>query len=207
MIEFFGYPTSNCQKVAIALEELAFAYVPHRVDLRAGVHRSSSFREMNPIARVPVIIDHDGPEGDIVVAESLAILVYLAEKAGRLIPLDIAGRSRALQWLSSIASNINPIFRAEDLFSNKMPVKFQPGIDHYIGEGEKALAMLDGYLADRRFMVDDAYSIVDISAYTVAATSAMRLPRGLDNCPNLARWSAEIGRREAVIRGMTLFPE
>jgi glutathione S-transferase len=205
MIEFFGYPTSNCQKVAIALEELGFSYLPRRVDLKVGVHRSLSFREMNPIARVPVIIDREGPERDFVVTESLAILVYLAEKAGRLLPQDPAGRSRALQWLASIASNINPIFRAEDLFSNKMPTRFQPAIDHYYGEGEKALVLLDEHLAERRYMVEDDYSIVDISAYTVAITSAKRLPRGLDDCPNLRRWSSEIGRRPAVIRGMTIF--
>jgi glutathione S-transferase len=205
VIELFGYPTSNCQKVAIALEELELAYVAHRVDLKGGAQRSGSFRKINPIARVPVIIDHDGPQGELVVFESLAILVYLAEKAGRLMPPDPAGRSRALQWLASIASDINPIFRGEDVFSNKMPEKLQPAIDHYIREGERALAILDEHLAIRAFMVENMYSIVDISAYTVAATSAKSLPRGLMACPNLQRWCSEIGQRPAVMRGMNLF--
>jgi glutathione S-transferase len=205
LIDFFGYSTSNCQKVAIALEELGLPYAAHWVNLKAGVHREPSFRAMHPYARIPVIVDHDAPGGELAVAESLAILVYLTEKAGALMPRDPAGRSRALQWLSSIAANINPIFRALDVFSNMLPVKLEPAIDHYIAEGERALAILDRHLADRRFMIEDAYSIVDISAYTVAATSASRLPRGIAECPNLLRWSSEIGQRPAVIRGMRLF--
>ena len=204
MIDLYTVPTSNGQKVHIMLEETGLAYTPHLVDLHAGVHRQAAFLKLNPFARVPAIVDHDGP-GDVSVGESLAILVYLAEKSGQFLPTDVVGRSQTLQWLSAISSNIGPLFRGEFMFTNIVPGKLQPAIDHFVGEAKKAFAMLEAHLATSAFLVGAGYTIADMSAYPVAATSSKRLPDGLAPYPHIRRWAADIGSRPAVQRGMKLF--
>ena len=205
MIDLYTVPTANGQKVQIMLEETGLAYTPHLVDLHAGAHRQASFLSLNPFARVPAIVDHAGPGGDVAVGESLAILVYLAEKSGQFLPTDVVERSQTLQWLSAISSNIGPLFRGEFMFTNIVPGKLQPAIDHFVGEAKKAFAMVDAHLATSAFLVGDTYTIADMSAYPVAATSSKRLPDGLAPYPHIRRWAADIGPRPAVQRGMKLF--
>lgn len=204
MIDLYSVPTSNGQKVHILLEETGLPYTPHLIDLKAGVHRQAAFQKINPYARAPAIVDHDATS-DVAVSESLAILVYLAEKTGRFLPQDALGRCQTFQWLSAISANIAPLFRGEYMFTNIVPGKIQPAIDYFVGEAEKALAMLDRHLADRSFFVGDTYTIADISAYPVAATSGKRLPQGLAPYANIRRWAEVIAQRPAVQRGMNLF--
>ena len=203
MIDLYTVPTANGQKVQILLEETGLDYTPHLVDLSAGVHRQAPFLSMNPFGRVPAIVDRGA--GDLAVGETLAILMYLAEKAERFLPKDTRGRSEVLQWLSAISANIGPLFRGIFMFTSVVPGKIEPAIGYFRGEAEKAFAMLDRSLADRTWLVGDEYTIADISAYPVAVTSGKNLPQGLAPYPNVARWAERIGARPAVQRGMKLF--
>ena len=203
MIDLYSVPTGNGQKVHILLEETGLAYTPHLVDLYGGVHRQEPFLQLNPFGRVPAIVDRAA--GDLAVGESLAILMYLAEKSGQFLPQDTRGRTQVLQWLSAISANIVPLFRGIFMFSNVVPGKIEPAIAYFRGEAEKALAMLDRALADRTWLVGDAYTIADISAYPAAANATNYLPQGLTPYPNIARWAERIAARPAVQRGMKLF--
>jgi GST-like protein len=205
MIDLYTVPTANGQKVQIMLEETGLAYTPHLVDLHAGAHRQEPFLRLNPFARVPVIVDRDS--GDFAVGETLAILVYLAEKCGRFLPQDTRGRAEVLQWLSGISANIGPLFRGLFMFTSIVPGRIEPAIAYFRGEAEKAFAMLDRHLADRAYLVGDAYTVADISAYPVAVTSAKSLPAGLAPYANLRRWVDRIAERPAVARGMALFAQ
>lgn len=205
MIDLYSVFTGNGQKVHIMLEECGLPYTPHLVDLYAGAHRTPEFRKLNPFARVPVIVDRDAPGGPLAVSETAAILTYLAEKSGQLIPTDVRGRSEVLQWLSFISANITPLFRGIFMFNVRLPEKNPAATAYYIDEAKKAYATVDEVFAQRPFLAGDSYSIADISMYTVAATSAGSLPDGIAPYANLRRWMAGIAARPAVQRGMKLF--
>ena len=203
MIDLYSVPTGNGQKAHIMLEECGLPYKPHLVDLKAGAHRQADFLKLNPNARVPVIVDHDA--GGFVVGESLAILTYLAEKSGKFMPKDAKGRSLVLQWLSSVASNIGPLFRGVFVFSHVVPGKHDETIAYFKAEIDKAYAMLDKELADRPYLAGDEYTIADISAYPNVTTTAFMSLRGYEPFPNLKKWADKIGERPAVQRGLKLF--
>jgi glutathione S-transferase len=175
------------------------------MDLYGGAHKTPEFRKLNPFGRVPVIVDHDAPGGELVVCETIAILHYLADKTGRFMPADPRQRSEVQQWLSFIATNVGPLFRGEFMFANVVPGKIRGAVDYFIGEAEKAFAVLNEYLSGRVYLVGDTYTIADINAYPVAATSSQRLPQGLAPYPHIRRWAERIGERTAVQRGMALF--
>ncbi len=203
MIDLYSVPTANGQKAHIMLEECGLPYTPHLVDLKGGAHRQADFLKLNPNARVPVIVDHDA--GGFVVGESLAILTYLAEKSGKLLPKDAKGRSNVLQWLSAVASNMGPLFRGVFVFSHVVPGKHDDAIAYFKGEIDKAYAMLDKELATRAYLAGDEYTIADISAYPNVVTTAFMAPRGIEPFANLQKWAAKIGERPAVQRGLKLF--
>ncbi|MDX2223744.1 MAG: glutathione S-transferase family protein [Rhodospirillaceae bacterium] len=205
MIDLYSVFTANGQKIHIMLEECDLEYTAHAVDLHGGAHRTPEFRKLNPFARVPVLVDDDGTGGaPVVVSETLAILDYLAAKAGRLMPADARGRADVMQWLASIAANVGPVFRGEFMFTAVVPGKIQPAIDYFKAEAAKALAMIDDHLRDREYLVAGQYTVADISAYPVAATSAKRLPDGVAPYANIRRWMEAISRRPAVQRGMAV---
>lgn len=205
MIDLYTVPTANGQKVHIMLEECGLAYMPHLMDLRGGAHRTPEFRKLNPFARVPVIVDHEGPGGDLVVCETTAILRYLARKTGLLMPADPREKSEVEQWLSFVATNIGPLFRGEFMFANIVPAR--GAVEYFVSEAEKAFTVLNEFLSVRRYFVGETYTIADINAYPVAATSSQRLPHGLEPYPHIKRWAEEIGLRPAVRIGMKLFSE
>lgn len=207
MIDLYSVPTANGQKVHIMLEECGLAYTPHLMNLQGGEHRTPEFRKLNPFARVPVIVDHAAPGGDFAVSETTAILSYLAEKSGKFLPSDVRQRSEVNQWLSFISANVGPVFRGEFMFTNRVPGKIQGAIDFFVSEGEKALAVLDEVLSTRTYFVGGVYTIADINAYPVAATSSKKLPKGLEPYPNVRRWADLIAARPAVTRGMKLFAQ
>jgi glutathione S-transferase len=205
MIDLYTVPTANGQKVHIMLEECGLAYTPHLMDLFGGEHRSPEFRKLNPFSRVPVIVDHDGPDGEFVVCETVAILTYLAEKSGQFMPTGARGRSEVTQWLSFVATNIGPLFRGEFMFANVIPGQIRGAVEYFVSEADKALGVLNEVLSTRTYLVAETYSIADINAYPVAATSSKRLPKGLEPYPHIRRWAETIAARPAVARGMKLF--
>jgi GSH-dependent disulfide-bond oxidoreductase len=205
MIDLYTVPTANGQKVHIMLEECDLPYQPHLINLHGGQHRTPEFRKLNPFTRVPVIVDHEAPGGDFAVCETIAILEYLADKTGRFMPTDARQRSEVQQWLSFVATNVGPMFRGEFMFNNIVPGKIRGAIDYYVAESEKALTVLNDVLEGRTYFVGESYTIADMNAYPVAATSSKRLPTGLAPYPHIQRWAERIAARPAVQRGMALF--
>ncbi|MDX2144465.1 MAG: glutathione S-transferase family protein [Rhodospirillaceae bacterium] len=205
MIDLYTVPTANGQKVHIMLEECGLPYTPHLMDLYGGQHRTPEFRKLNPFSRVPIIVDHDGPGGEFAVCETIAILTYLAEKSGKFLPTDPRGRSEVNQWLSFVATNIGPLFRGEFMFANVVPGQIRGAVEYFVTEADKALAVLNEVLSTRTFLVAETYTIADINAYPVAATSSQRLPKGLEPYPHIRRWAEAIAARPAVASGMKLF--
>lgn len=205
-IQLYSLPTANGQKVHIALEELGLSYEPRFVDMAAGEHRAGWYLELNPFGRAPLIVDPGGPGGaPIIVAETTAILLYLAEKCGRLMPTDPAERIEVVQWLSMIAANLGPAFRGEFHFGHKPHARNDDAKAYFTAEAHAGLAALERRLTGRAYLVGEAFTVADIQCFPVLATSAERLDSGLGGYPNLVRYRDSLAARPAVQRGMALF--
>jgi len=198
MIELHTAGTPNGWKVSIALEELGMPYAVHPVDIMNGEQKRPAFLKINPNGRIPAIIDTD--EDNLAIFESGAILIHLAEKAGRLIGHDTASRSRVLQWLMFQMGGIGPMMGQANVFFRYFPEKIQPAIDRYQGEVRRLLGVLDGQLAVHEYLAGE-YSIADIANW-----SWVRIHDwggvGIDGLPHLQRWLDAIEARPAVQRGV-----
>ncbi len=202
MIDLYTAATPNGHKVSIALEELGLPYSLRVLDLSANEQKEPWFLAINPNGRIPAIVDHD--EGDFAVFESGAILIYLAEKTGRLMPQDAKGRSRVLQWLMFQMGGIGPMMGQANVFYRYFPEKIQPAIDRYQGEVRRLFRVLDGHLARHEYLAGD-YSIADIANWAWVRTHNWS-GVAIDDLPNLARWRDQIRARPAVQRGIEMPP-
>ena len=208
MIDLFSVPTANGQRVHIMLEETGLPYQPHFVDLPGGEHLGADFLSRNPIGRAPVIVDNDGPGGQsVTVFEGHAILYYLAKKSGLFYPDDLSLSTQIHTWMAAIAANLGPAFSAQFWFTTLAPERSDVAIDRYISEAHRGLKALDMHLADRPYIAGVDYTIADIHAYPVAATSAARLDGALEPYPNISAWKDRISERDAVKKGMALFQD
>jgi glutathione S-transferase/GST-like protein len=198
MIELFTAATPNGHKISIALEELSLPYRLRALDLAAGEQRQDWFLAINPNGRIPAILDHD--EGGFAVFESGAILVYLAEKTGRLLPTDRQGRSRVLQWLMFQMGGVGPMMGQANVFFRYFPEKIQPAIDRYQAESKRLFRVLDRHLASHEFLAGD-YSIADIANWAWVRTHAWS-GVAIDDLPHLSRWVEQIRARPAVQAGI-----
>lgn len=201
MIDLYTSATANGQKVSIMLEECGLAYRVHIIDLAAGDHLAPSFLALNPAGKIPVIVDPDGPDGQsFTLAQSLAIVLYLAEKTGRLLPSDPRERAEAYRYMALVASDASAAFAGTFIFSVLHP---DPGpATHFRAQAERQLRILDRRLAESPYLAGPTVSVADMLAYPVAATSSKLLPDGIADYPALRRWAEEIGARPAVRRGM-----
>jgi GST-like protein len=167
-LQLYSLPTPNGVKVSIMLEECGVAYEPHRVAFDTDDQKSAEFLSLNPYGKIPAIIDPNGPGNrPLPLFESGAILLYLAEKTGRLLPQDAAGRYEAIQWLMFQKAGIGPIFGQVGFF-NKFAgrhIEDKRPRDRYIAESRRLLGVLERRLADRRWMMGDFYSIADIATF------------------------------------------
>jgi glutathione S-transferase/GST-like protein len=198
MIELFTAATPNGHKVSIALEELELPYSLRVLDLGKGEQKQPWFLAINPNGRIPAIIDHDA--GDFPVFESGAILVYLAEKTGRLMPTDPRGRSLVLQWLMFQMGGIGPMMGQANVFFRYLPEKIPVAIDRYQGEVKRLFRVLDGRLAHEEYLAGD-YSIADIAHFAWVRTWKWSgVP--IDDLPHLSRWVETIRARPAVVAGL-----
>ncbi|GAB1458975.1 glutathione S-transferase N-terminal domain-containing protein [Thauera sp.] len=202
MIDLYTAATPNGHKVSIALEELGLPYSLRVLDLSANEQKEPWFLAINPNGRIPAIVDHD--EGDFAVFESGAILIYLAEKTGRLMPQDAKGRSRVLQWLMFQMGGIGPMMGQANVFFRYFPERIQPAIDRYQGEVKRLFRVLDGQLARNEYLAGD-YSIADIANWAWVRTHNWS-GVAIDELPNLARWRDQIRARPAVQRGIEMPP-
>jgi glutathione S-transferase/GST-like protein len=202
VITLYTAATPNGHKVSIALEELGLRYQVRVLDLAAGEQKQDWYLALNPNGRIPAIVDHD--VGDFPVFESGAILVWLAEKTGRLMPTDPKGRSQVLQWLMFQMAGVGPMMGQANVFFRYLPEKIPVAIDRYQAEGRRLLAVLDDRLADHEYLAGD-YSIADIANFAWARTHRWS---GIDlsGLPHLQRWLKQIRARPAVERGLAVPP-
>ncbi|QCI66165.1 glutathione S-transferase family protein [Phreatobacter stygius] len=200
MIQLYTDTSPNGFKATIALEELGLAYTIHHVRIDAGDHRQPAFLALNPHGRIPVITD---PDTGITLFESAAILLYLADKTGRLLPAGKKVRWEAIQWLQFHAASVGPILGQRVHFELFEKTPMPIAIARYRRLTAEAFATLDARLSDRRYLAGDDYSIADIATFGwthIADICGFRF----DEYGNLARWHADIAGRPAVQRGIAL---
>ncbi len=197
MISLYTAATPNGWKASIALEELELSYQVHELRLDKLEQKQDSYLKLNPNGRIPTIVDHDAD--DFVVFESGAILIYLAEKTGKLLPADAKGRSRVLQWLCWQIGGLGPMQGQANVFYRYAPEKIPYAIDRYQRETYRLYRVLDARLADNEYLAGD-YSIADIATWPWAALHEWA-GVAIDDLPHLQRWLRQIGQRPAVLRG------
>jgi GSH-dependent disulfide-bond oxidoreductase len=203
MIRFYFHPTPNPAKVALFLEETDLPYQVMPIDTRKGEQHAPEFRAINPNGKVPAIVDTDGPGGSTVtVFDSTAILLYLAEKTGQLLGSP-ATRGDLLSWLFFIATGLGPYSGQAVHFQRAAPEKVPYAINRYRREAERHYDVLDKHLKGKDFIVGNAYSIVDISAWGWIDRASFVLPGSDDPLaafPEIRRWFHAIDARPAVAR-------
>lgn len=198
MIDLYSAATPNGHKVSIALEELGLPYSLKVLDLSKGEQKQPGFLAINPNGRIPAIVDRD--EDDFAVFESGACLMYLAEKTGQLLPSDVKGRSRVIQWLMFQMGGVGPMMGQANVFYRYFPEKIPSVIDRYQGETKRLFRVLDGHLQNHEFLASD-YSIADIANWAWVRTHRWSGVE-IDDLPNLKRWRDQIRARPAVQRGI-----
>lgn len=198
MIDLYTAATPNGWKASILLEELGIDYNVHPVDLMGGEQKQPKFLALNPNGRIPVIVDRGND--DFTVFESGAIMLYLAEKTGRLLPVDIKCRSQVMQWLMFQMGGLGPMMGQANIFYRYFPEKIQPAIDRYQNEARRLLEVLDTRLQGRDFLCDE-YSIADIANWSWAHTYEWS---GIDvaGLPALQDWMGRLAARPAYQRGI-----
>ena len=203
MIDLYAFATPNSIKVPILLEELGTDYTYHPVNIRAGEQKTPEFLARNPNAKVPLIVDQDGPGGaPITVVESAAILLYLAEKFGRFIPTAPVARVRCYEWLMFQAAGLGPMFGQSGYFLKLAPEPVPAAIDRFHTEAKRNMRVLDGRLAEAQWLAGDDYSIADV------ATFGWIWRRGFaevdfSEAPHVERWFAAMEARPAIGRAIT----
>jgi GSH-dependent disulfide-bond oxidoreductase len=198
MIELHTAPTPNGHKVSIALEELGLPYTVHAIDLMKGDQRKPDYVKLNPNGRIPTIVDTDNDH--FAVFESGAILIYLAEKTGKLLPQDAKGRSRVLQWLMFQMGGVGPMMGQANVFFRYFPEKIQPAIDRYQNECRRLFEVLDRRLGESEWLADD-YSIADIATWPWVRTYKWSGVK-VDGLEHLKRWRDAMAARPACQKGI-----
>jgi GST-like protein len=202
VIDLYTFTTPNGRKVSIALEELGLPYTVHAVDISKGDQFKPEFLAINPNNKIPAIVDHQGPGGKpFSVFESGAILLYLAEKTGKLLPQDARGRTEAVQWLMFQMSGVGPMLGQLSHFklAAKEPIPY--AIERYTKEVERILGVMDKHFAQHEFLAPE-YSVADISTYPWLAGAKQFYPELIQPVANVQRWMETVGARPAVQRGM-----
>ncbi|MEI1376077.1 glutathione binding-like protein [Nostoc sp. UHCC 0926] len=200
MIDLYYWPTPNGHKITIFLEEIGLPYTINPVNIGAGEQFKPEFLKISPNNRMPAIVDHEPADGGapISVFESGAILLYLAEKTGKLIPQDLRQRTKVLEWLFWQMAGLGPMAGQNHHFSAYAPEKIEYAINRYVNETGRLYAVLNKQLADREFVAGD-YSIADIAAYPWIVPHE-RQSQNLEDFPHLKRWFETIKARPATIR-------
>lgn len=209
MIDFYYWPTPNGWKVAIMLEECGLEYRMIPVNIGRGDQFKPEFLAISPNNRMPAIVDHDGPgdgaDGPVPVFESGAILIHLAEKAGRFMPRSRQGRKETLEWLFWQVGNLGPMAGQLSHFVNYAPGEHPYSHRRYADEYNRCLGVLERRLDGREFILDD-YSIADMASWPWVLI-AKPLGQTLDDFPSVARWRATLRDRPAVQRAVDLGKE
>jgi len=200
MIDLYTSPTPNGWKASIMLEEIGLPYTVKPIRLEMLEQKQDWYLKLNPNGRIPTIVDRD--EGDFAVFESGAILIYLAEKTGKLMPQDRKGRSTVIQWVMFQMGGIGPMQGQANVFYRYAPEKIPYAIDRYQKETKRLYTVLDKRLADREYLCGD-YSIADIATWPWVSLHGWA-GVDIDDLPRLQRWIGEVGTRPAVEKGRAI---
>jgi len=199
-IALYTAPTPNGHKASIMLEELGVPYQVIPVNLGRGDQKLPEYVALNPNGRIPTIVDLTAD--NFPVFESGAILIYLAEKYGQLLPTETKARSRVIQWLMFQMGGVGPMQGQANVFFRYFPEKIQPVIDRYQHETHRLYSVLDAQLKDREYLCDE-YSIADIANFTWVNIHAWA-GVAIDDLPHLSAWRERIRERPAVQRGLAV---
>ncbi|PZM14634.1 glutathione S-transferase family protein [Rhizobium tubonense] len=202
MIEVYAFSTPNSIRVPIALEELGLAYELRPVNVRKGEQKLPDYLAINPNGKVPLLVDSEGFDGaPVTISESGAILVYLAEKTGKLLPLDGVGRVRVFEQMFFHLTSVGPAFGQLGFFKRQAAEQNPLAIARFQVESERVLAVLEGVLGERQFVAGDTFSIADIVHF---GWLWRREFAGIDfeNSPNIVRWYSQIDARPAFKRAI-----
>lgn len=196
MLTLYAFATPNSVKIPIALEELGLAYDLRPVNVKAGDQKAPGYLALNPNGKVPLLVD-----GDLILPESGAILVHLAEKTGRLLPTDPVARARTFEWLFVQLSGTGPAFGQSGYWQKLASERNEPAIARYQAEADRLADLIDAHLARNEWFAGADYTIADIAHFgwfwrrEFAGVS-------FDSRPNLARWYAAMEARPGVQRGV-----
>ena len=210
-LQLYSLPTPNGVKVSIMLEETGLPYEPHLVDFQTHDQTSPEFLSLSPNNKIPAIIDPNGPGGKpLALFESGAILIYLAEKTGRLMPQDAAGRYETILWLMFQMGGIGPMFGQLGFFNRFAGKDYQDKrpLGRYVAESKRLLGVLDQRLAGRAWIMGDAYTIADIATFPwvrnlIGFYEAGELV-GIEDFPHVARALEAFVARPAVVKGLEI---
>ncbi|AGU50939.1 glutathione S-transferase domain-containing protein [Variovorax paradoxus B4] len=208
-LQLYSLPTPNGVKVSIMLEETGLAYEPHLVSFETHDQMSPEFLSLNPNNKIPAILDPDGPGGKpLALFESGAILLYLADKTGKLIPQDAAGRYETIQWLMFQMGGIGPMFGQLGFFNKFAGKDYEDKRprDRYVAESKRLLGVLDKHLANRTWIMGNDYTIADIASFPwirnlIGFYEAGDLV-GFSEFKNVARVLEAFVARPAVVKGL-----
>lgn len=204
MIDAYTAATSNGMRAAIALAESGLRHTIHKIDLSKGDQKTPKFLKMNPAGQIPVIVDNDAADGPLTLIESTAILIYVAEKSGKLLPAGAGPRAHVFEALATAMTDVyapfNALFHIQDDFPGKVPDEVIADFDTRI---RAALTRLDGKLAKSEWIAGD-FSIADIALYCNVWRLKTALNRTFPDLANLQRWFAAIANRPGVQLGTSL---
>ena len=206
MIDLYFWPTPNCYKISILLEELNVPYTSRPIHIGKGEQYTPEFEAINPNGKVPALIDHDGPDGkSITIFESGAIMIYLAEKAGKFIPQPMAPRMAVLEWLMFQMGSVGPMLGQAHHFRKYAKTKIPYAVDRYTQEATRIYNVLDKRLGITPFLAGE-YSIADMAVYPWLRPYRWQ-GQELSEFSNLQRWYSAMRERPAVQRGVAVMGE
>jgi len=202
MIDLYAAGTSNGMRARIALEECGLPYNFHPIDLAKGEHKTAAYLALNPNGQIPVIIDHDGPGGKkLTLSQSMAILVYCAEKTGQYIPTDPVERPAFSQALMSAATDLGPMLGTIfGIIRSKDP--HRPTAEMFENRWRDYLKVWDTTFAGRRHAAGYDVTIADFALYAVVARAKGVVPHLCEGMPNVDRWAAKMAARPAIQRAL-----
>ena len=202
MIDFFTWSSPNGLKVRIMLEETGLAYETQPVNLSKGEQKKPEFLAVNPNGKIPAIVDRDGPGGEeIKIFESGAILLYMAEKSGQLLPSDPVGKWRAISWLMFQMAGLGPSLAQAGYFLNRAPEPAPHAVERFVAEAERIFGVMEGQLEATGFLAGE-YSIADIACFPWIRYHR-RFGLDIEDYPSVRRWLEVISARPAVQRGLS----
>jgi len=207
MIELYTWPTPNGHKIHIMLEETGLPYRVHAVDIGAGEQFKPEFLEISPNNKIPAMIDSDGPGGKpFALAESGAMLFYLAAKAGKFLPASLADRWRVMQWVMTQMGHVGPMLGQAHHFLQYAPEKIEYAVNRYRNEAKRLYGVLNKQLQKTEWLACGEYTIADMATMPWTRNPE-RQGVNIDEYPNVKRWRDRIAARPAVKRGVEVLAE